>query len=296
MKIRYAVPALVAAVALSLTGCVNNEGGSSDSGSASGVTADKAAVALLPDDVKESGKLTIGSDLAYPPNEYLDEDGNPTGWSVELTDALAAKLGLTPKWEQMGFDSILPRIEEGDLNIGSSSFSDTLERQKTVDFVNYLVGGSQWASAKGETIDPDNACGLTIAVQSGTVQYTDELPARSEKCVAEGKAAIEILPFDDQVDAAEAVVQGRAAAFSADSFVTADAVKKRSEELQLAGKLFNGDNYGFATQKGSKMTKAVQAALQSLIDDGTYLKILTAGGVDSGAVTTATINAGPPAA
>lgn len=291
MKIRFLVPALLAAGALALTGCVNSETDKPES-TAGDIAPDSAAVALLPADVKDSGKLTIGSDLEYPPNEYLDENGEPAGWAVELTNAMAAKLGLEPVWERMGFDSILPRIEEGDINIGSSSFSDTLERQKSVDFVNYLSGGSQWASAVGENVDPDNACGLTIAVQADTVQHTDELPARSDKCVKEGKEAITILPFEGQPEAVEAVVQGRAAAFSADLFVTTDAVKKRSDEIELAGDVFNGDLYGFATQKGSEMTKAIQAALQSLMDDGTYLKILTDGGVEAGAMTKATINGG----
>lgn len=294
MKIRFAFPALVAAAALALTGCVNNaesEGGSSGA-DISGVKADSAAVALLPAEVKDSGKLLIGSDLAYPPNEYLDADGKPKGWAVQLTDAVSAKLGLEPKWEQLAFDSILPRIEEGALNIGSSSFTDNLERQATVDFVNYLNAGSQWAAAAGETVDPNNACGLVIAVQTGTVQHTDELPAKSDACVAAGKKAIEILPFDDQPDAVQAVVDGRAAAFTADSPVTGDAVTQRSDELVLVGDLFDAAPYGFATQKGSKMTKAVQAALQSLIDDGTYAKILKSAGLESGAVKSATINAG----
>lgn len=294
MKIRYAFPALVVAAALALTGCVNNaeSEGSSSGTDVSDVKADAAAVALLPADIKESGELLIGSDLAYPPNEYLDTDGNPTGWAVSLTDALAAKLGLKPKWEQLGFDSILPRIVEGALNIGSSSFTDNLERQATVDFVNYLNAGSQWAAAAGADVDPANACGLVVAVQTGTVQHTDELPAKSEACVAAGKKAIEILPFDDQPDAVQAVVDGRAAAFTADSPVTGDAVVQRSDELVLVGELFDAAPYGFATQKGSEMTKAVQAALQSLIDDGTYTKILKSAGLESGAVTSATINAG----
>lgn len=291
MKIRLFIPALVAAGALALTGCVNSET-DAPTETAGDIAPDEAAVALLPEDIKASGKLVIGSDLEYPPNEYLDDNGKPAGWAVELTNALSAKLGLTPEWERMGFDSILPRIQEGDVNLGSSSFSDTLERQKAVDFVNYLEGGSQWASAAGETVDPDNACGLTIAVQADTVQYTDELPARSEKCVAEGKKPIEILSFDSQNAAVDAVVQGRAAAFSADLFVTTDAVEKRNGELELAGDVFNGDLYGFATQKGTTMAKAVQAALQSLMDDGIYLKILTSGGVQAGAMTEATINGG----
>jgi polar amino acid transport system substrate-binding protein len=292
MKIRFVLPALAAAAALALTGCVNDEGGTADSGAVAGIQPDEAAVALLPAEVKDSGVLTIGSDLAYPPNEYLDTNGDPTGWGVELANAVSAKLGLEPEWEQLAFESILPRIEEGGLNMGSSSFTDNAERQQAVDFVNFLNAGSQWAAAAGSDVDPDNSCGLTIAVQTGTVQHTDELPARDAECKASGKAGITILPFDDQPDVTEAVVQGRADAFTADSPVTGDAVTKREGELQLVGDLFDAAPYGFATQKGSDMTKAVQAALQSLMDDGTYLEILTAAGIESGALTEATINAG----
>lgn len=292
MRIRYAIPALAAAAALALTGCTNTEGDTQSSGAVEGIEPDSAAVDLLPADIKDAGVLAIGSDLAYPPNEYLDSAGEPAGWGVELAEAVAAKLGLEVKWEQLAFESILPRIEEGGLGMGSSSFTDNAERQKTVDFVNYLNAGSQWASAMGDEVDPEDACGLTIAVQTGTVQHTDELPARNAACTAAGKPAIEVLPFDDQPDVTEAVVQGRAAAFSADSPVTGDAVAKRSDELQLAGDLFDAAPYGFATKKGGDMTKAVQAAVQSLMDDGTYLKVLKAAGIESGALTEATINAG----
>lgn len=292
MKIRFVLPALAAATALVLTGCVNSEGDTGDSGAGAGVGADAAAVALLPDEVKDSGILRIGTDAEYPPNEYKDADGNPTGWGVELANALAAKLGLEPDWQIMGFDSILPRIEENALDMGSSSFTDTLERQKTVDFVNFLNAGSQWAAAVGNDVDPDNACGLTIAVQSTTIQDTDELPARNQKCLDEGKAAINVLRFDGQPEATQAVIDGRADAFTADSPVTGDAVAKLGDQLQLVGDLFDAAPYGFATAKDSQMTKAVQAALQSLIDDGTYLAILTAAGIESGALSSATINAG----
>lgn len=293
MKIRYAIPALVAAAALALTGCTNSEtedtGGS---GATEGIQPDQAAVDLLPDEVKESGVLRIGTDAEYPPNEYKDDEGNPTGWGVELAEAVSAKLGLKPEWEILGFDSIIPRIQEGALDMGSSSFTDTVERQQSVDFVNFLNAGTQWAAAKGADIDPDDACGLTIAVQATTVQDTDELPAKNQACLDAGKDPIEVLRFDGQPEATQAVVDGRADAFSADLPVTGDAVKQLSDQLQVVGDVFDAAPYGFATQKDSEMTKAVQAALQSLMDDGTYLKILTAAGIESGALTTATINAG----
>ena len=297
MKIRYALPALAAAAALVLTGCVNNaesEGGGTEEKPDTGtsIQPDDAAVALLPAEVKDSGVLIIGTDAEYPPNEYKNSDGEPVGWGVDLAEAVSAKLGLTAEWEILGFDSIIPRIQEGALNMGSSSFTDTVERQKSVDFVNFLNAGSQWAAATGADIDPDDACGLTIAVQATTVQDTDELPAKNQACVDAGKDPIEVLRFDGQPEVTQAVVDGRADAFSADSPVTGDAVQELSDQLELVGDLFDAAPYGFATQKDSDMTKAVQAALQSLIDDGTYLEILEGAGIAPGALETATINAG----
>lgn len=297
MKIRYALPAMAAAALLTLTGCTNTDGAAdtekpADSGSTSEVTVDDAAVALLPAEVKDSGELRIGTDAEYPPNEYKDADGNPVGWGVELTTALSEKLGLEPKWEILGFDSIIPRIQENGLDIGSSSFTDTVERQNSVDFVNFLNAGSQWAAATGSDVDPSDACGLTIAVQATTVQDTDEMPAKSKECTDAGKEAIEVLRFDGQPEVTQAVIDGRADAFSADSPVTGDAVTKLGDQLELVGDLFDAAPYGFATQKDGEMTKAVQAALQSLMDDGTYLEILTKAGIESGALTEATINAG----
>ena len=292
MKIRFVLPALAAVAALALTGCTNTEGDTTASVDASGIQPDAAAVALLPDEVKESGVLVMGTDAEYPPNEYKDASGKPVGWGIELAEAIAAKLGLTPEWEILPFDSILPRIEEEALQVGASSFTDNLERQKTVDFVNYLNAGSQWAAPVGSDVDPENACGLTVAVQAGTIQHTDELPARNDECVAAGKEAITILPFDGQPEVTNAVVNGQADAFSADSPVTGAAVTELEGKLELVGDLFDAAPYGFATLKGSDMTMAVQAALQSLIDDGTYLEILEAAGIAPGAVESATINAG----
>jgi polar amino acid transport system substrate-binding protein len=287
MKIRYAIPALVAAAALALTGCTNDDSAVREDDA----PANEASITTI-DDIMESGVLVIATDGDYPPNEYKDDAGELAGWGVELAEAIAAEMGLEPEWEVMGFDAILPRIEEGVVNMGSSSFTDNPERQKTVDFVNYLNAGSQWAAPAGSGVDPDNACGLTVAVQQDTVQHTDELPARSDKCVEDGMEPIEILPFPGQGAVNTAVVQGQADAFSADLPVTVDAVASTDGALELVGEMFDAAPYGFAVQKGSGVAEAVQKALQTLIDNGTYLDILTRAGFESGALTEATINAG----
>jgi len=291
---------LAAVAALALTGCVDNsapEPGSSAGNGAGGessapaIAKDDAAAALVPDAVAKDGKLVIGTDAAYPPNEYKDESGNPIGWGIEISNAIAGKLGLQPSYQVSKFDNIIPSITGGKVDIGESSFTDNPEREKQVDFVNYYTAGIQWASKTGTDIDPDNACGLKVAVQATTVEDTDEIPAKNKACLDAGKAAIQVQKYDSQDEATNAVVLGKADALSADSPVTFYAISKTNGKLQPAGKSFDVAPYGIATQKGSDMTKAVQAALQSMLDDGSYMDILKKWGVEAGALDKITVNA-----
>ena len=291
MRARFVLPALGAAAALLLTGCVDNSTPAPETnGAASSVSADDAAVALLPAEIAESGELSIGTDAAYPPNEYKDSAGAPIGWGIDLATAIAGKLGLDPDFQISKFDNIIPSIVGEKINMGESSFTVNAARMEQVDFVNYYEAGIQWASATGTDVDPDNACGLRVAVQATTVQDTDEIPAKSDACVAAGLEPIEKLQFDTQDLATNAVVLGQADALSADSPVTLYAISQNDGDLQAAGDTFDVTPYGFAVAQGSGMAEAIQAALQSLVDDGTYDDILNEWGVADGGISTITIN------
>jgi polar amino acid transport system substrate-binding protein len=278
-----------------LSGCADNSkpaaGGSTATSSASEVTKDDAAAALLPDKVAKAGKLVIGTSPNYAPNEFKDDAGKPVGWAIEVGDAIAAKLGLKADYQVARFENIIPGIVGGKIDVGESSFTDTVVREKQVDFVNYYVAGIQWAAAAGKTVDPDNACGLKVAVQATTYQDTVEVPAKSAACVKAGKPAIKKISLDTQDAAANAVALGQADAFSADSPVTLYGISKLKGKLQTAGKTFEAAPYGMAVAKGSGMAKAVQTALQSMVDDGSYGKILDKWGVADGGLKKITINA-----
>jgi polar amino acid transport system substrate-binding protein len=284
--------ALAAAAAFVLTGCVNNETAPAPGGGgSSGVAVDEASVALLPEDIKEEGKLVIGTDPNYAPNEYKDSDGTPIGWEIDLIDAVAAKLGLETEYKSSQFDNIIPSIIGNKLDFGLSSFTDTVEREEKVDFINYYSAGIQWASQAGTEVDPNNACGLKVAVQATTWQDTDEIPAKSDACVAAGKEPIEKLQFEAQDAAANAVVLGQADAFSADSPVTGYAIAQTDGKLQAAGETFEVAPYGLPIAKDSELTEALVSALEALIEDGTYGEILDEWGVADGGVDEITINA-----
>ena len=294
MRIRSAVPiaAVAAVAALALTGCVDNSTPSSGSTSsaAADVKKDDALAGQLPQKVKDAGKLVVGMDNTYPPNEYKDDNSQPVGWEVDLANAIGAKLGVKTEFAIAKFDNIIPSVTGGKDDYGMSSFTDTTEREQQVDFVNYYSAGILWASQKGKNIDPDNACGLKVAVQSTTYEDTDEVPAKSKKCTDAGKPAIQALRYDTQDDATNAVILGKADAVSADSPVTAYAIKQSGGKLVQAGPITDAAPYGWPIKKGSPLIQAMQKAVQSLMDNGTYLQICTKWGVQAGAIKTAAIN------
>lgn len=279
-----------AAAALVLSGCASNSEGGGPTGSISNsVSQQQSLSALVPADIKSRGKLIVGVNVPYSPNEFL-RNGKVVGFDVDLMDATAQVLGLTTDYRQADFEKIVPAVEAGTYDIGMSSFTDNKDREKTDDFVDYFSAGFLWASQKGKTVDPTNACGLRVSVQATTTEQTVELPGLSKACTKAGKKAIKVLPFQSQDDAVNAVILGNADAVTADSPVTAYAIKQSGGKLQEAGPITEAAPYGWPIKKGSQLVQAMQQALQSLIDDGTYDQICRKWGVQSGEIKTATIN------
>ena len=250
-----------------------------------------AGVAQLPAKIKKAGVIVVGIDATYAPNDYKDAKGNAIGWDVDLFNAVAKQLGLKTKYVIANFDSILPAVKAGKYDVGVSSFTDTKERQANFDFADYYSAGSQWASQKGKKFDSKNICGLTIAVQSGTVQ-DEEIQAKSTACTKAGKKAVNLLPFDAQDQATSAVMLGRAIAMAADSPITQYAVKQSKGKLVLAGPIYDSAPYGYAVPKGSSLAKALSIALSEIKKSGEYDKILKKWGVEAGGISKFTVNGG----
>ncbi|QIS02963.1 transporter substrate-binding domain-containing protein [Nocardia brasiliensis] len=281
---------VLAGGALVLTGCSNTE----DSGPAvekvQGIEKVDSIAAQLPDKIKQSGKLIVGVNIPYQPNEYKDPSGKIVGFDVDLMDAVAATLGVKAEYLESAFEKIIPTIQAGTYDLGMSSITDSKEREQQVDFTTYFSAGIQWAQQKGKPIDPNNACGKRVAVQATTVEHTEEVPAKSAKCVAEGKPAIDMKSFEDQSAATNALVLGQVDAMSADSPVTAYAIKQSDGKLEKAGAAFDSAPYGWAFAKGSPLAPVLQQAVQHLIDNGKYLEIAKAWGVEEGAIAKSVIN------
>ena len=284
---------LIAAGALttaSLGACADNSDTDSGSGSSSAsVEQDDDLASLVPEEIASKGTLAVGTDPTYAPNEFQGDNDEIQGFDIDLFNAVADKLGLDVEYQASTFDNIIPGVQGGSYDVGVSSFTDNAEREQVVDMVTYYEAGTQWAQASGGDVDPDKPCGVTVAVQTGTVQV-DDITARSEKCTAAGDKAVNILQFDDQGQATNAVAVGQAQAVLADSPVMAYAVKQSNKALELAGDVYEAAPYGYVVAKDNGLSKALQAAVQSLIEDGTYEDILKQWGLEDGAVDTSEIN------
>lgn len=274
-----------------LAGCVDNTDDESPKVPKVAVAKVEAIAAQLPPPIAAARRLVVGVNVPYQPNEYRDQHtGEIIGFDVDLMDAVAAVLGVRAEYREADFEKIIPQVEAGTIDVGMSSFTDNRIREETVDFVDYFSAGIQWAQRKGHPIDPNNACGKKVAVQRTTVEDIEEIPAKSRACVDAGKAPIQKMAYDEQSAAATALVLGQVDAASADSPVTAYAVKRNADTIELAGPLFSAEPYGWPVAKGSPLAPVLQAALQHLIDSGAYLDIARNWGVQDGAITTASIN------
>ncbi len=285
------------AASLALSGCSKSP--ESTSGNSAGPTHSTPTVgpqkgvdiaATVPENIRKSGKLVVGVTIPYTPNEFKDSDGKIVGFDVDLINAVAGVLGLTPDYRESDFAKIIPSIEGGTFDVGMSSFTDTKEREQQVDFVTYFSAGSQWAQKAGAGIDPNNACGKKVSAMAASTQVTDELPAKSKACVAAGKPEIQILTFDGQDAVTNAVVLGQADAMSADSPVTAWAIKQSKGKLESAGPVFDSAPYGWPVKKGSPLAQSLQKALEHLIASGDYKTIVSNWGLEEGAIAKPVIN------
>lgn len=283
--------ALAVAAALTLSAC----GGGAETAAPTPTKASPAAEleALVPDGIAADGVAVFGTDASYPPNESVDPASQKiVGWDVELGDAVAGKLGLRSEFQNAGFDTIIPGVQSGKYEIGLSSFTVNPERAKVVDFITYYSAGTSWATLKGNPkgINPDDACGRTVGVQQGTVQI-DDIRARSDKCAAAGKPAIDQVVRKQQTEVNADLVSGKTEAMLADSPIVGYAVKQTGGRLQTIGQIYGAAPYGLAVGKNSgTMKEAVLGAVKALIADGTYKRILDKWGVQNGAITNPMIN------
>lgn len=249
--------------------------------------------AMVPDTLVTADQLTNGASTDYPPGEFLADDGQtPVGYDVDIVKALAAVMGLADGVTKTAeFPTIIPALGTK-FDVGASSFTITPERLEQVNMVSYLEVGSAYGVAAGnpKSFTPEDPCGFTIGVQTGTYQeeYATELSA---SCVEDGKEAVDVKPHSLQSDITTKVIGGQYDATFADAPVIGFASVQSNGGIEQVGETIESAPQGIAVAKADEqLTAAVQAAMQHLMDEGYLEKILAAYGAEGSALGQAKVN------
>ncbi|SOE93987.1 amino acid ABC transporter substrate-binding protein, PAAT family [Burkholderia sp. D7] len=245
------------------------------------------------------GKSTLVAAIVpnYPPFEYKDPATDKLmGFDVDLGEAIAAKLGVKLQWEETGFDQMMSALTTNRVDVILSGMTDLPSRREAVNFLDYVTGGPQFYTVKaraGEFAGMDALCGKTVGASRRTSWPDDIANWSNEHCVKAGKTPVNVSGTNGSADARVQLRQGRidAAVQGGETLPYQNSVEENA--YVPIGKPFLSQYNGIGMAKGNTALNAgLTAALNQLIADGTYQKILVKWGLQEHAVQKALIDAG----
>ncbi len=280
-------------VAVTSAGCAGTD---ADAAGGAQAAYDVTLHRQLPAAIRARGVLRVETDASYAPAESFAPDGHSiVGFDADLADALGHVLGVKITLANADFSKLLDRVAAGRSDVVMSALTDTPQRERDADFINYFSAGTSIVVKRGNAhgiTDLMGLCGRTVAVEKDTTQV--DLLARSSKQCPPGRP-MNVKSFDTNDDALVQLRTGQAQAVLNDYppavALTTDPTTRA--EYQLASTTqYEPGLYGIAVAKGAPALRdAIEAALNRLIRSGEYAEILRRWEVREGAVSTASVNA-----
>ncbi|MET3616344.1 polar amino acid transport system substrate-binding protein [Rhizobium aquaticum] len=254
--------------------------------------------ARLPKKILDDGKMVSVNPGSFPPYEIVTGT-ELTGASADLTDAIGQLLGIKIEHATVGgLPALLTGVNSGRYQLGFGPIGDFKSRQESNDFIDwveeFVVFAVQKGNPKGITT-LDTACGQKIAVMAGG-SAEKVIKAQAEKCLADGKAAIEVQSYTDQPSSILSVRSKRADAFFSSQAPLVYYVAQANGQLELAGvgqrNGFEALYQGAVVPKGSELGPILHDAIKLLMENGTYAAIMKKWGLESNMLQQPGINLG----
>ncbi|MER6992199.1 ABC transporter substrate-binding protein [Saccharopolyspora hirsuta] len=250
------------------------------------VAKDESIAALLPPEVRESGVLKFGSSIGGPPAAfYLPDNRTAVGLDIDIAEAVARVLGVRVERQEAAFEAILPALGSGKFQVGTGNFGVTEERRKTIDFVTYIDDGQGFAVRRDSDLAPVTdivqLCGRIIGTGAGTT-FESTLNAQAHRCAEAGLPPYQVQVFSEQSASYSALRQGKIDVLMSTINGLRHATSQQPNLRFLND--FRRLDVGFALAKGSPLAPALQAAVNKLIEDGTYQRILQKWGIEPSAI------------
>ena len=225
---------------------------------------------MIPAFAAAEGTLTMGTNAAFPPYEYY-EDNQIVGIDAEIAAAIAEKLGMELKIEDMDFKAIIPAVTEGKIDFGMAGMTVTEERLQSVNFSETYATGIQAIIVKEDSaiasVDDLYEDGATwkVGVQdatTGDIYCTDDFGEDRVSKYAVG------------ADAVEALKTGKVDCVIIDN-EPAKAYVAANEGLKILDSQYAVEDYAIAVAlENTELLDKINGALKELIDDGTVASIV----------------------
>jgi polar amino acid transport system substrate-binding protein len=278
-----------------LAGCSSSSAAAPPRPEAGQTPLDQDLHALLPDDVRSSGMLEVGTDASYAPASSFAQDGRTIiGFEPDLLAAVGRVLGVEVELLPLPFDGLLDDVRAGRIDVAMSAMTDTPERQALADFVNYFSAGTSIVVRRGNpqgVLELGDLCGSTVAVERGTVQV--DLVARAQSRCGDRPVVLHETP--DNAQALLELRTGRAVAVLSDyppAAELANGVRTRAHFQLAADTQYEPGLYGAAVAKDRpRLRDALHGAMERLMASGEYDRILHHWQVERGGVRRPSINA-----
>ncbi|MFJ5223276.1 ABC transporter substrate-binding protein [Streptomyces sp. NPDC088400] len=250
---------------------------------------DASLAKLLPEDVRKRGTLRIATSVGAPPSAYFPSASSrrPAGQDIDIADAVGKLLGLELERQEAGFETILPALGSGKYDVGTGNFGVTDERRRTIDFVTYINDGQGFSVRKDDkslakVTRLDQLCGKTVGVGAGTT-FETTLNSRKGVCADAGKKPYTVNVYSDNGALLTSLQQNRVDVVMS----TINGLRYQADQPAAGVRFLNEFHrldVGFAFTKNSPLLKAFQGAVNRLIDNGTYARIVDKWGTKDSAI------------
>lgn len=223
-------------------------------------------------DSNEKKVYIVGTEPTFPPFEMTDDQGNITGFDIDLIKAIAEEEGFEVEIKKLGFDGLIMALQSGNIDIAASGMSITPKRLESVDFSDpYIDAGLKIAvtADNNEIKSKEDLKGKVAAVQIGTTGAEKAYELKEEGLLKEVKTfkTVDIVFMELLNGGADCVIN--------DVPVTEAYMSKNEGKIKMVGEPLVGDQYGIAVAKGnSELLEKINSGLKKVKESGKYDELI----------------------
>ncbi|MDQ0469114.1 ABC transporter substrate-binding protein [Labrys wisconsinensis] len=251
------------------------------------IPAARAETITPPPAIAAAKKMVVCADIGSPPLSFYKEDGKLVGAEVDLSNAIAGRMGVGTEWRAVQFDGIIPALLAKQCDLIMSELYDKPKRREVVDFVDYLDSSQSLVVQKGNPAGIkglDDLSGKKVAVENGTT-IQSLVEEQNKKFASEGKPPAEAVVFPKDTDAFQALRIGQVQAYGTTIKTAGYYFTQAPDLFDLGGEPFAKAVIGAAFRKDDvELQKAFAAALAAIRQDGSYMTILKTWGIERDAL------------